>query len=491
MKTLSKTFELCLVLAFFLAMATVAKAQKMYWTDSGTDKIQRANLDGSDPEELITTGLSTPDGIALDAAASKMYWTDSGKIQRANLAGFGTEQLITGLSSPMGIALDVDGGKMYWTDQGTDKIQRANMDGSGVEDLVTTGLNRPQGIALDVTGGKMYWTDRGTDKIQRANLDGSETEDLVIGLNTPIGIALNLDLSKIYWTDEGTNKIQRANLDGSETEDIAIGLNTPIGLALDVAGGKMYWGENASNKIQRANLDGSETEDIITGVDIPISIALDIDGRLDTTFAGGNGHKGAMFDLTAINQIEITGFDFRVSSGTGTYYLIEVYYVTSRSSYAGNENNSGAWTFLGWQIVETEVAPNHIHVDIGGLIINPGETIGIYFTATDEYTGNIAYTDGTQQYSNVDLIFDSGVGKAFPFGATYSPRIWNGTIYYDALVDDCPSADLNGDCFVDNEDLAIVAKQWLTGTANIPDDMVYIRDGGFAMGDHFSEGGAD
>jgi hypothetical protein len=28
---------------------------------------------------------------------------------------------------------------MYWTDTLTDKIQRANLDGSGVEDLVTTG----------------------------------------------------------------------------------------------------------------------------------------------------------------------------------------------------------------------------------------------------------------------------------------------------------------------------------------------------------------
>ena len=46
---------------------------KIYWTDSGTgnptpmqdDKIQRANLDGSNPEALITCGLINPQGIAL------------------------------------------------------------------------------------------------------------------------------------------------------------------------------------------------------------------------------------------------------------------------------------------------------------------------------------------------------------------------------------------------------------------------------------------
>ena len=83
--------------------------------------------------------------------------------------------------------------KMYWTDNGTDKIQRANLDGSNVEDLVTTGLSNPRGIALDLINSKMYWTDFGTEKIQRANLDGSNVEDLVTtGLSFPFGIALEV-----------------------------------------------------------------------------------------------------------------------------------------------------------------------------------------------------------------------------------------------------------------------------------------------------------
>ena len=44
---------------------------------------------------------------------------------------------------------------LYWTDYGTDKIQCANLDGSGVEELVSSGLMAPDGIALDVAGGKM------------------------------------------------------------------------------------------------------------------------------------------------------------------------------------------------------------------------------------------------------------------------------------------------------------------------------------------------
>ena len=75
------------------------------------------------------------------------------------------------LEKPFGIALDVMAGKIYWADVGAD-IQRANLDGTDVEDLVTV-LESPTGIAIDTIAGKIYWPDGGTDKIQRANLDGT------------------------------------------------------------------------------------------------------------------------------------------------------------------------------------------------------------------------------------------------------------------------------------------------------------------------------
>ncbi len=49
---------------------------------------------------------------------------------------------------------------------------------------------------------------------------------------------------------------------------------------------------------------------------------------------------------------------------------------------------------------------------------------------------------------------------------------------------DCPSADVTGDCFVDFEDFALMAAQWLTTDPFVPDDMIYIHDGEFDMGDH-------
>jgi formylglycine-generating enzyme required for sulfatase activity len=41
------------------------------------------------------------------------------------------------------------------------------------------------------------------------------------------------------------------------------------------------------------------------------------------------------------------------------------------------------------------------------------------------------------------------------------------------------------------EDFAVMASLWLSGDPNIPDDMVYIPNGGFEMGDHFAPEGYD
>lgn len=56
---------LCFALFFlmYLTLPLNVPAQKMYWVDEETHKIQRANLDGSNIEDLVTTadGLEEPE----------------------------------------------------------------------------------------------------------------------------------------------------------------------------------------------------------------------------------------------------------------------------------------------------------------------------------------------------------------------------------------------------------------------------------------------
>ncbi len=337
-------------------------ASKLYWTDWGTNKIQRANLDGSGVEDLVSgAGLDGPDGLALDMAGSKMYWTDAGvnKIQRADLNGSNVEDLVTGLGIPYGLALDLSGGKMYWTNRQTNKIQRADLSGANVEDLVTSGLTFPGGLALDASGGKMYWTNPGMNKIQRANLDGSGVEDLVAsGVSSPTGIALDVSGGKMYWTDRRTDKIQRSNLNGSGVEDlVTTGLNSPNGLALDVSGGKMYWADAGTNKVQRANLDGSGVEDLVTRADglvVPSGVAVGASatGGGGPGGGGGNGGGGASADLvvetpSVSSSRPVSGASFTLSAtvrnrGTGSSAATTLrYYRSSNATISTSDTAVG------------------------------------------------------------------------------------------------------------------------------------------------------
>lgn len=50
----------------------------LYWTDEEARAIRRASLDGSNQENIITTEVKNPDGIAVDWLARNLYWTDTG-----------------------------------------------------------------------------------------------------------------------------------------------------------------------------------------------------------------------------------------------------------------------------------------------------------------------------------------------------------------------------------------------------------------------------
>ena len=79
---------------------------KLYVTnDQG--RIQRMNLNGKSYEWNFITNLDSPQGIAVDVAAGKIYWTEADKIRRANLDGSNRQDVVTGIGSLAGIALSV------------------------------------------------------------------------------------------------------------------------------------------------------------------------------------------------------------------------------------------------------------------------------------------------------------------------------------------------------------------------------------------------
>ena len=303
-------------------------AGKMYWTDKSTtihekpnarNRVLRANLDGTNIETLVTT-RSVPQSahtyfdIALDTAAGKMYWAvwseanDGNKIQRANLDGTNIEDIVTQLASsadplhskgPRDIALDLSQGKIYWALCGLSKIQRANLDGTNIEDIIT-GLDCPHNIALDFSSGKIYWIGWATaGKIQRANFNGSNIEDLVDGLNSPVDITLDTLNGKMYWAEFGEGKIHRANLDGTNIEDIATNLDSPWGITLSTPQTRVSFSLPSS-------ISAGET----------FTAALNIADAVDLAGVQLNIH----FDPTVLEATDIQEGDFL--SGEGVFFQV-------------------------------------------------------------------------------------------------------------------------------------------------------------------------
>ena len=218
-------------------LAMDVAGSKLYWTErtgDSTGRIRRANLDGRNVR-LVKNLTSVPHGLALDAAEGKIYVTNAwGKIQRLNVDGSNFQpNLITGLENPKGLALDVSGGKVHWTEM-SGSIRRANLDGSNVED-VATGLGTPINIAIfDNT---VYWTEKigeNSGEIRFVNLQGNVVTRNTFTQSFPVGIAVDAVENKLYWTTS-RGQIGRQNLDGSNLQsNFVTGLDAPGAFVLNV-----------------------------------------------------------------------------------------------------------------------------------------------------------------------------------------------------------------------------------------------------------------
>jgi len=152
---------------------------------------------------------------------------------------------------------------------------------------------------------------------------------------------------------------------------------------------------------------------------------------LETTFAGGNGLDGAMFDVMAINELTINSFD--VNLDTGITDDIEVYYKSG--THIGSETTPGDWTLIGTATGITSAGdglPTPLNLTLGQTVA-AGETAAFYVTTTG---GGMNYTDGSTVgntfASDDNLEFYEGSGAAYPFGSfIVAPRVFNGNIIYE------------------------------------------------------------
>lgn len=265
----------------------VAAATQVYWTAFHSEYsilgASRCDLTGENVELLCSAQWGFK-GVAIDFIAGKIYLAARGQgtIERTDLDGSNREAVLTGIH-PIGLALDLAAEKLYWTDYTYAKavIMRANLDGTEVETLTRHLGNGCQleGIAVDVPSGKVYWIERSAKRIRRANLDGSGME-IILTCADHAGNSYDLAIhgGHVYWTDWLSRAINRADVDGSNVVGgVVSDLNGPVGLAIDHAGKKFYWVSDGDKSVQRANLDGSGVETLVSGVSNPYGLALSDD----------------------------------------------------------------------------------------------------------------------------------------------------------------------------------------------------------------------
>ena len=149
---------------------------------------------------------------------------------------------------------------------------------------------------------------------------------------------------------------------------------------------------------------------------------------ITTTFAGGNGQPdGNMFDVTTFtNSLTVTALD--VHFATTTAFNLNVY--TKSGTYVGSQTNSGAWTLAATGSATGAGSGTPTFVDITDFVLPANSLTGFY---VDLDVDGIIYTDGFNTFSNADIQLDLGAGILGDFGSinVFSPRTWNGTIYYD------------------------------------------------------------
>ena len=177
---------------------------------------------------------------------------------------------------------------------------------------------------------------------------------------------------------------------------------------------------------------------------------LGISGALDTLFDSDNGGVGNMFDVTTFgNEIEVTGFDVNVNFPVGTDFEITVYTTPGGYDNGITSGLPGCTLFcvdvVAW-IPETSGTGTSAGVNqpsfvpVSPFLLDAGTTTGVWISLARDgiIVDEFRYTNGSGVAEDANIEIDLGAGVGVGDTSTglepvFLDRIWNGTIYYNAL----------------------------------------------------------
>lgn len=115
----------------------------VYWTDMGLNRISRAKRDQTWREDIITTGISRVEGIAVDWIAGSSSW----KNLYAHTHGYDLCMALQRTDKSPATFPPLHIGNLYWTDHGFNLIEISRLNGAYRSVVISEGLDQPRAIA--------------------------------------------------------------------------------------------------------------------------------------------------------------------------------------------------------------------------------------------------------------------------------------------------------------------------------------------------------
>jgi sugar lactone lactonase YvrE len=266
---------------------------------------------------LLVACISTTTKCSAAPIDPQLYWAiSSTKIQRANLDGSNVTQVMSGPPGSIGdIVVDRRFGHIYWTESGV--VNRSTLDGQDITALFTLPQNGfGAGIAIDPRHNHLFFVDGNHSAIYRSDLDGSNAIDIVptdgisSNRNRIFRLSLDPNAEKLYWTQIDQNSFRTSNLDGSQIETLFTVRDSILDFQVDPLGQKLYWTTFSyvagRGSVKRANLDGTQQETLVSGLWGVYALALDVNaGKMYFADSWSSGNYDSTIRMANLDGTDV------------------------------------------------------------------------------------------------------------------------------------------------------------------------------------------
>jgi DNA-binding beta-propeller fold protein YncE len=195
----------------------------IYWTSVDTNLIEKANLDGTNRQELAV--ITYPEGIAINSQSGDVYVSEAGTpaIIKLHPPDYEPDTLyLDSLIDPDNILYSAINDKLYWLDVAEEKIVEASADGSGMTTIFTNNQYEPMAMTIDGKAKYIYWADIKKKGIGRLDIKTQGFEMLINNLVKPTAVTLSKDGRILFWLDVSTKTIGWKALDKPEIFSLQI-----------------------------------------------------------------------------------------------------------------------------------------------------------------------------------------------------------------------------------------------------------------------------